>query len=671
MPLVPPNLDDRRFEDLMTEIRRRIPSFTPEWTDLNESDPGITLAQLFAFMTEHLLFQVNQVPEKGLITFLRMIGAELHPATPAVADVTLSGLLRSDSGSDLYVPIDAGTRVSTSAPPAGERSPVHFETAEAFTYLRGTIVDLISIDCEGNVVSNAAANRTAASAFRPLGSARSLQDSFYLVLDLDVPDAVWPAGTFRIRVNVAGSTDVGEPPPIVRAEPLPPRLTWAYVSGSTTTAAGTVLEFTELELAGDSTDELTRSGYLQFRFDADDVLKRAPLDVEPEAFRGKFVLRAKVARTDAYGTSPPALSSLRLNTVPARNLTTVVNEIVGSSTGLPFQRFRLANAPVFPGSVIVTVNGPNGPETWTEVADLFAAGPADRVFQLYPATGEILFGNGRFGAIPAPDTSGAGANLTARYRFGGGRRGNVGVGTLTQIAPPPGIAQLDATNLLPALGGDEEEPLAEGLVRAPAVVRSRYRAVSTSDFEALAREAPDTRIARALALANTRPGLAAGSMPGAVTVICVPHVRYEDSVRGPIPLPSHVAASVLRYLDERRLVTTQVFVRGAEFRRITIDATLVVERGASLAGTRTAALDAVQRYFHALVGGDGTGWPFGGRVSYSGVFERLLEVRGVARVDRLRMRLDDGEWVECADLPIAPGQLLFSGEHVIRIGGTA
>ncbi|HEY8431545.1 MAG TPA: hypothetical protein VIL20_24360, partial [Sandaracinaceae bacterium] len=116
---------------------------------------------------------------------------------------------------------------------------------------------------------------------------------------------------------------------------------------------------------------------------------------------------------------------------------------------------------------------------------------------------------------------------------------------------------------------------------------------------------------------------------------------------------------------------TQVFVRGAEFRRITIDATLVVERGASLAGTRTAALDAVQRYFHALVGGDGTGWPFGGRVSYSGVFERLLEVRGVARVDRLRMRLDDGEWVECADLPIAPGQLLFSGEHVIRIGGTA
>ena len=114
MPLVPPELDDRTFEAILAEVRRKIPAYTPEWTDLNESDPGITLAQLFAFMTEHLLYQVDQVPEKGFITFLKMVGAELHPATPAVADVTLTNVRRPDT-----VPfriIDRGTTVATASP---------------------------------------------------------------------------------------------------------------------------------------------------------------------------------------------------------------------------------------------------------------------------------------------------------------------------------------------------------------------------------------------------------------------------------------------------------------------------------------------------------------------------------------------------------------------------
>ena len=116
MPLVPPNLDNRTFNQLVTEIRRRIPTATPEWTDLNPSDPGITLAELFAFLSEQLLFQVNQVPTKGLITFLQMVGAELHPATPAVADVTFTALGVS-GGPDLTFDLRKGTRVETSGPP--------------------------------------------------------------------------------------------------------------------------------------------------------------------------------------------------------------------------------------------------------------------------------------------------------------------------------------------------------------------------------------------------------------------------------------------------------------------------------------------------------------------------------------------------------------------------
>ena len=54
MPLTAPNLDDRRFDDLVAEARALIPRYTPEWTNHNESDPGIAIMQLFAWFTDLL-----------------------------------------------------------------------------------------------------------------------------------------------------------------------------------------------------------------------------------------------------------------------------------------------------------------------------------------------------------------------------------------------------------------------------------------------------------------------------------------------------------------------------------------------------------------------------------------------------------------------------------------
>lgn len=50
MPLIAPVLDDRTFEQIFAELRNRIPVYTPEWTDYNESDPAVTLLQLFAYL---------------------------------------------------------------------------------------------------------------------------------------------------------------------------------------------------------------------------------------------------------------------------------------------------------------------------------------------------------------------------------------------------------------------------------------------------------------------------------------------------------------------------------------------------------------------------------------------------------------------------------------------
>ena len=83
MPLTPPNLDSRRFDDLVAEARQRIPRYTPEWTNFNDSDPGMTLVKLHAWMTETILFSLNQVPDLNYIAFLNLIGLAPEPARPA------------------------------------------------------------------------------------------------------------------------------------------------------------------------------------------------------------------------------------------------------------------------------------------------------------------------------------------------------------------------------------------------------------------------------------------------------------------------------------------------------------------------------------------------------------------------------------------------------------
>ena len=65
MPLTLPAIDERRFGDLRDEALARIPVHNPEWTNFNKSDPGVTLIELFAFLTESLLYRANQIPERN------------------------------------------------------------------------------------------------------------------------------------------------------------------------------------------------------------------------------------------------------------------------------------------------------------------------------------------------------------------------------------------------------------------------------------------------------------------------------------------------------------------------------------------------------------------------------------------------------------------------------
>jgi len=74
MPLQLPTLDDRRYPDLVEEALSLIPAYAPkEWTNHNPSDPGIMLVELFAWLTEMLLYRLDRIPESHLLTFLKLL----------------------------------------------------------------------------------------------------------------------------------------------------------------------------------------------------------------------------------------------------------------------------------------------------------------------------------------------------------------------------------------------------------------------------------------------------------------------------------------------------------------------------------------------------------------------------------------------------------------------
>lgn len=128
MSLKAPQLDDRSFHDLVSQAQRLARERCPQWTDHGTGDPGTTLLELYAFLTEVMVYRINRLPDKAYIEFLRLMGVHLRPPSAARVRLTFS---RSE-GSTHRIEVPRGTRVSLARGAEGEDPPV-FTTAAAIT----------------------------------------------------------------------------------------------------------------------------------------------------------------------------------------------------------------------------------------------------------------------------------------------------------------------------------------------------------------------------------------------------------------------------------------------------------------------------------------------------------------------------------------------------------
>jgi predicted phage baseplate assembly protein len=641
-----PAIDNRRFDDIVSEARARIARYTPEWTpvwsDVNDSDPGITLVQVFAWVADMLLYRMSKVPELNYLKFLQLIGIELNPAQPARVEIEFPV---KPSTVDPYVIVPIRTQVSAQASDGGP--PIVFETDRSLFAVTAALAAVQVFDGFA-FPDETAVNQDAQDGFAAFGPTPAKGNALMIGFDY--------AGAFpQVELNLAFRV-VGAPASANNNCGLPESalfpsvvLGWQYWNGSA---------WIPLNLLKDETVALQRSGHVYLKTPTPGQMKTASLGSVAATL---YWIRAEIL-SGAYEKSP-VVQALRTNTVSATQAQTIENEILGGSDGSPNQTFTLANQPVLAGTLDLQVDEGSGLEKWTEVSDFFGSSSTDRVYVLDRTMGQVRFGDGQSSAIPVANVDNPNGNMVAlAYRFGGGKRGNVPAGALTtMLVSVAGIDEAKVSNLFPASGGSDEETLDKAKLRAPRALKSQCRAVTAEDFELLATQAGNVARAHTIPLAN--PAFPGVKVPGAVTVVIVPDGNQ------PNPMPTDgLIRTVCAYLNQRRLLTTELYIVKPQYQKVEVRAEVVAGNSADLAELKLGIEAALIDYFHPLKGGDaGQGWPFGGEIFFSRVYQRVLSVPGAQRINTLTIVLDGTEYPPCTDVPIAPDALLFSTEHQIQV----
>jgi predicted phage baseplate assembly protein len=697
------NLDDRTFQDLVDECLLRIPRYCPEWTNYNPSDPGITLVELFAWLTDQMLLRFNQVPRRNYVTFLELLGIRLQAATPAQTDVTF--YLTTNLGEPYTIP--AGAEVATLRTETEEAivfstdRPVtigcptiqHFLTAETTDptpqVLRDRFTDTWNLRSDG------------------LWEGRELNlfneqpqpgNCFYLVF----------AAGQAIEGNVIALNFKGEAATPTGINPDVPPRRWEAWNGETWEPV--LLQEFDDATRGFSFHELAQQGLNPLQ--GADVLLHLPQRFPVTQFttyQGHW-LRCTYAPPELHlpgYSSSPRIVGLAVRaiggTAPVSQSTIIENELLGESDGTPGQAFKLQSDSILPrrqGEHLL-VTSPGGlPQIWTEVSDFSDSSPTDLHYTIDSLTGIVQFGplirepaqlkrqvqvrartqvgqgigsaledaaiqvmERQYGAIPPRGS----VLRMASYRTGGGQKGNVQRGALQVLKSAiPYVTRV--INHASARNGADAESLDEAVIRVPRLLRTRDRAVTREDFEALALQAGAGAVSRALC-----PAAESDQSRGTVRLLIVPEADREAILRGEGMNPNsfdlnlQLKEQVLAYLNDRKLLGVKVQLEKPEYVGVAVQTEVALEPEYNNSRAQREILAhlriALYRFLNPLTGGpDGKGWAFGRPVYPSDIvtlFQQTPYVRYLGVVQLFELRQRGNSWVRTlpSDPVINPGPL--------------
>jgi predicted phage baseplate assembly protein len=662
-------LDDRDFQSLVDEARTRIAHTCPAWDEHNVSDPGITLIELFAWMTELLIYRVNRIPEKVQIALLDLMGMELAPAKVAKADLRFR--LSAPARTRVQIPAGAA-EVATAKESQGE--PVVFRTSQPISVPPLQLQDMKLVR-EGTASELPVKDGVAwqqAAAHPGLWSPSEPEDGIYLGF-LD------PLASLLISVDVQATPAYG-----TGIAPSAPPWIWEVSDGDGAWSPVTVLEGSdstggfnyatgtiELQLPPAEAPASVAGRHLHW------LRCRLPERQAPGASgytRAPIIKRVQVA---AIGVLVQAEHAARVSTAKtfaeAESVDGGSGEILGYSDGSPGQVFRVRHLPALdlaPDEGLAVID-PSSKEwvAWTLRDSLADSGPDDPHYCFDPISGEVCLGlaiRERDGWVQRGRIPDEGAAVRLRYRWGGGAAGNVDVNTLTVLRRTlPGIASV--TNPERASGGVDQQSLAELLRCAPLELRTRSRAVTAEDHEILACKA-SRRVARAHCMSADR----------GETLVCILPRATDPAGRvlhAELDPPESLLKEVAAQLDELRLLGSSLRVVPLALRGVSVVAEVLPEAHADPEQVERDVAKALYRYVNPYVGGsltgEGKGWELGRSLSVEEVRLAIREAPGVREVLLVRLYRTDlatgmpePRPVE-EKIEIGPHELVASAEHLV------
>ena len=646
-------LDDVRFQELVSEARNRIIRHTPEWTEHNVSDPGITLIELFAWFTEILTYRMNRIPDRLHLALLDLVGVK--PAPPEQARVDVRFIIDTTDGAT----IPAGTEVAV--PRAADEDVVVFQTDEDLVVPTGALAGY-AVDSAGKIAAASMIGTKAepsGAARTPFGNPPSRDSGLLLGFDRPIAKLV-------LRVSIDCSAAEGRD-----VDPDNAPLVWE--------ASGEGGQWHEAFVVDDETGAFLRGG--------GEITIEVPPEAAPNRIANKTLhwLRCRLnVPSDGVEPSyerPPEIASVTASvvgaTVSASHAATVEDEQIGTSTGVPGNSYRLQNRPVLELGEGETLEVRERSGTrwnpWQRVETFAASRSGDHHYMLDTTAGEIRFGPAvrqpdggwrRYGAVPQ-----AGSLLRfTRYRYGGGRAGNIAARTVAQaLDAVPGVASV--TNPGAAAGGVDAEPLESARERARLEIRSRSRAVTAEDFERLTLAAsPD--VARAVCVAP--------AMGQPVRVHVLPRLAPADRQLELAELTPTEALmqTVAAALERRRLLGTSIRLEPVRLKGVSV---VVDVRASPLADLERVQQDvehALYVYLNPLIGGSpsgpGSGWPLGRAVNQGELFGIVYSIDGVEFVNVLRMyETDLATGAQAAQptesqLMLGDDELIASAKHIVK-----
>lgn len=688
MPLTEPRIDDRNYQQLLSEAIARIPAHNPEWTNFNDSDPGVTLLQLFAFMTETLLYRSNLIPRRNRIKFLNLLGVPLQPATSARGLATFL----NPRGPIQTITLDKGVQVLAGQVPFETQDGIDVLPVESRVYYKARLTpaqeqEVAAIYTELYQALQQPGTQFALYETRPLEAPQS--SAVFPTLDLSggadgstVDGVMWvallaqkPEQVDATREAIAGKIlNLGIVPELVDASRtlpagggsgqsalkliyelpmvtplsalLPDQRNAAYRPLTNVTTTGNILSepgIVKIELPPKE-----QLGLWTDMEPLEEGTKDFPPSLEDTDIKDRLVTWLRVRLPEAGQASSTQssqqiaarLSWAGVNAVRVEQYIRVASEIVGRGTGEPDQTARLVNRPVITNSVRLTING----ELWYPIDDLSAAQPEvppltlgatgtasvverTHVYTVDRDTGELRFGDGLRGKRP-PN----GAIIQASYAYGGGQAGMVGIGSINKGPELP--AGVKVSNPLPTWGGANAETEEDGERRITGFLQHRDRLVTAQDFIDITRRTPGIDLGRVEVLPLMAAELPTVPMPGLVTLMVIPR---GDPEQPDAPRPDRLFINTIcAYLDPRRVLTTELRILGPDYQGVLVSVGLDVVPGQDFPAVREAVKGEIRRFLSPLVGGfAGAGWPLRKPVEPLELWAVATRVPGVAKVNNL------------------------------------